>query len=84
MQIPYLLEKFQDKKMNIKNIQIVHPISEYNSLAQVECVHEDLKSGYRKYEIFFINRNNQVVALFNNLFFNNLLSDFSLYNGRKF
>lgn len=52
--------------MNIKNIQIVHPISEYNSLAQVECIHEDLKSGYRKYEIFFINRNNQVVALFEN------------------
>lgn len=52
--------------MNIKNIQIVHPISEYNSLAQVECIHEDLKSDYRKYEIFFINRNNQVVALFEN------------------
>ena len=52
--------------MNIKNIQIVHPISEYNSLAQVECIHEDLKSGYRKYERFFINRNNQVVALFEN------------------
>ena len=52
--------------MDIKNIQIVHPISEYNSLAQVECVHEDFKSGYRKYEIFFINRNNQVVALFEN------------------
>ena len=52
--------------MDIKNIQIVHPISECNSLAQVECVHEDLKSGYRKYEIFFINRNNQVVALFEN------------------
>lgn len=34
--------------MNIKNIQIVHPISEYNSLAQVECVHENLKTGYRK------------------------------------
>lgn len=52
--------------MNIKNIQIVHPISEYNSLAQVECIHEDLKSGYRKYEIFFIDKNNQVVAFFEN------------------
>ena len=52
--------------MDIKNIQIVHPISEYNSLAQVECVHEDLKSGYRKYEIFFIDKNNQVVAFFEN------------------
>lgn len=52
--------------MNIKNIQIVHSISEYNSLAQVECVHEDLKSGYRKYEIFFIDRKNQVVAFFEN------------------
>ena len=52
--------------MNIKNIQIVHPISEYNSLAQIECIHEDLKSGYRKYEIFFIDKNNQVVAFFEN------------------
>ena len=52
--------------MNIKNIQIVHPISESNSLAQVECVHENLKTGYRKYEIFFINKNNQVVAFFEN------------------
>ncbi len=52
--------------MNIKNIQIVHPISECNSLAQVECVHEDLKTGYRKYEIFFIDRNNQIVAVFEN------------------
>ena len=66
MQIPYLLEKFQDKKMNIKNIQIVHSISEYNSLAQVECVHENLKTGYRKREIFFIDKNNQVVAFFEN------------------
>ena len=66
MQIPYLLEKFQDKKMNIKNIQIVHPISEYNSLAQVECVHENLKTGYRKREIFFIDKNNQIVAFFEN------------------
>lgn len=52
--------------MNIKNIQTVHSISEYNSLAQVECVHEDLKTGYRKYEIFFIDRNNQIVAVFEN------------------
>ena len=52
--------------MDIKNIQIVHPISEYNSLAQVECVHEDLKTGYRKREIFFIDKNNQVVAFFEN------------------
>ena len=52
--------------MNIKNIQTVHSISESNSLAQVECVHEDLKTGYRKYEIFFINKNNQVVAFFEN------------------
>ena len=34
--------------MNIKNIQTVHSISESNSLAQVECVHENLKTGYRK------------------------------------
>ena len=52
--------------MNIKNIQTVHSISEYNSLAQVECVHEDLKTGYRKYEIFFIDMNNQIVAVFEN------------------
>jgi hypothetical protein len=52
--------------MNIKNIQVVFPISEANSLAQVECVHEDLKTGYRKYEIFFIDRNNQIVAVFEN------------------
>ena len=52
--------------MNIKNIQIVHPISECNSLAQVECVHEDLKSSYRKYETFFIDKKNHVVALFEN------------------
>ena len=52
--------------MNLKNIQIVFPISEANSLAQVECVHEDLKTGYRKYEIFFIDRNNQIVAVFEN------------------
>ena len=52
--------------MNIKNIQIVHPISEANSLAQVECVHEDLKTGYRKHEIFFIDRNNQIVTVFEN------------------
>ena len=52
--------------MNIKNIQIVHPISECNSLAQVECVHENLKTGYRKREIFFIDKNNQVVAFFEN------------------
>lgn len=52
--------------MNIKNIQTVHSISEYNSLAQVECVHENLKTGYRKREIFFIDKNNQVVAFFEN------------------
>ena len=50
----------------MKNIQIVFPISEANSLAQVKCVHEDLKTGYRKYEIFFIDRNNQIVAVFEN------------------
>ena len=52
--------------MNIKNFQTVHSISEYNSLAQVECVHENLKTGYRKREIFFIDKNNQVVAFFEN------------------
>lgn len=52
--------------MNLKNIQIVFPISEANSLAQVECVHEDLKTGYRKYETFFIDKKNHVVALFEN------------------
>ena len=52
--------------MDIKNIQIVHPISEYNSLAQIECVHENLKTGYRKREIYFIDKNNQVVAFFEN------------------
>ena len=50
--------------MEIKNIKLVHPISEYNSLAQIECIHEDLKSNYRKYEIFFLNKENNIVAHF--------------------
>ena len=52
--------------MEIKNVKRVRLISKYNSLARVKCEYEDLKSNYRKYEIFFIDRNNQVVAFFEN------------------
>lgn len=52
------------KSFEIKNVRLVDSISKYNSLAKVECVHEDLKSNYRKYEIFFLNKESNIVAHF--------------------
>lgn len=50
--------------MEIENIQLVHPISEYYSLAQIDCINNIPNCEYKKYKTLFINKSNEIVADF--------------------
>ena len=52
--------------MNHKRVRTVQSISEYNSLAQISYAYENLKTGFRKYEEVFVDKENQIVAQFEN------------------
>ena len=52
--------------MKIKNIQTIFPISEYNTLAEVYCVHEEFGKPNWLRERFYLNDKGEVVAYLKN------------------
>ena len=52
--------------MNHKRVRTVQSISEYNSLAQISYAYENLETGFSRYEEVFIDKENQIVAQFEN------------------
>ena len=52
--------------MNHKRVRTVQSISEYNSLAQISYAYENLETGFSRYEEVFVDKENQIVAQFEN------------------
>lgn len=52
------------KDLQITNISEVIPISGLNKLAEICCAHENAEGELLKYETFFLNKDNQIVAYF--------------------
>ncbi len=61
------IEKTPNIKMKIKNVSVVHPISEYDKLITIDCINEaNYHTDEPPYDTYLLDKNNNLIAHFQN------------------